>query len=619
MNRQTVWLDRINEAKERERPWRKKARTVLELYRDEKRRTDSRFNVLYSNTEILRPAVFSQIPRPDVRPRLRDDNKASRVSADIVEKVLVNYADGRDFSEPLRKAVDDMLLPGRGVVRVKYAADFSRIPVTRVEKEVDPESGETLVEGGFVDDFGNRVEPDIQKGDRAFIEDKSSERVFIEHVLWDDFLISDHRKWEDVDWIAFRVTFSKSQAEDFFGKKKADDLKIKDKNKNELEIWEVWNKPTRERLWISETAKKIIEKEDDPLGLSGFFPIPAPLYAVRDTGSLVPVPLYKMYQDQAVELDEVVTRLADLTRGTKLAGIVSGEKAAEIKKLENAKDGQLVPVKVFDKPVKEMISWVPVGEGANIIAQLMLRRDALRQEISEISGISDILTGATKEREPFKTQRLKASSASMRLRPLREQVEEMVRDLFRIMGEIVVEKFSPETVAKISGYPLQDVTVALEYLSDQRLREFRIDVETDSTVRPDLAIEKQELIEFMQAFAPLFQQVVAGITAFPPSAPLLLEILGAVMRQYNLDPKIEDKMQILAQQVVQVAAQPQPSETEIEERAETERVMMREQSKQAQQAAEMNQREKDRLVEAAKIVLESLDRSEAAQTRKAPQ
>ena len=48
---------------------------------------------------------------------------------------------------------------------------------------------------------------------------------------------------------------------------------------------------------------ELIDERDDPLGVEGFFPCPKPLYATTTSDTLVPVPDFVLYQDQAMELD----------------------------------------------------------------------------------------------------------------------------------------------------------------------------------------------------------------------------------------------------------------------------------------------------------------------------
>lgn len=74
----------------------------------------------------------------------------------------------------------------------------------------------------------------------------------------------------------------------------------------QAELWEIWHKPKRQRLWIAIGHDKVVRTDDDPLGLSGFFRVPCPLYVVKsNSSSMVPIPEFTLYEDQADELDRL--------------------------------------------------------------------------------------------------------------------------------------------------------------------------------------------------------------------------------------------------------------------------------------------------------------------------
>jgi len=81
--------------------WEKRVDRILKRYRDEKRETSAaaRFNILWSNVQVLVPATFARIPQPDVSRRFRDNDPVGRVASLILERGLefetTHYADFR--------------------------------------------------------------------------------------------------------------------------------------------------------------------------------------------------------------------------------------------------------------------------------------------------------------------------------------------------------------------------------------------------------------------------------------------------------------------------------------------------------------------------------------------
>lgn len=604
-----TWARRIEAALNREKKWRKAGKAVVERYRDESASKEHKYNVLYANTSVLQPAVFSSVPRPDVRRLFPDANPTALMAAEVLERCLLYYADNPTFARHLRRARDDFLLPGRGVIRVRYDAKIEKTYIDKTEEVKDDEGNVIVPEGFFIG--ATPIAPDYVEGKRGVVEEKTSEKIYCEHVYWEDFVHDDAKSWEEVNWIAFRVTFTEKEAKDFFGKNFDTLIAVTEHSDPErtsldphYECWEVWDKVERKRLWVSLTTPDVIEEEEDPLGLEGFFPVPRPLLSIETTDTLIPVPLFAQYEPQAVALDEVASRRAKIVRAMKMVGWYQGDRKEDIAAFETADDGDLIPIKVFDKSPREAIAWNPINDGALAINQLMLHQADLEAKVFQISGISDIMRGDTHPRESAIAQRLKASGTSLRLRPLREQMEEFVRDLYRIAGEIICEKFDPATISAITGMNAQQ---AIVFLQNQKLRDYNIDIETDSTVQPDAQLQKQELTEFVTVLSPLLQQVVSGVQAFPPAAPALLAILGSLVSQYNIDPKIELGLQSLAQQIVQNASQPKPpSEAALKEQAETQRAIMREKSKERQRTIDVAEAEKDRDLQAREIALKAL-------------
>ena len=121
------WLAEINAAQKREKDYRKDGQRVLDIYAG-KKVDQIPFNIVYSNTETLLPAVYSQVPRPVVQRRFKDEDPigkaAAQASTRLLEFLLDTNIEGYEcFDDGMRRAALDALLPGRGVTQVKYDAE----------------------------------------------------------------------------------------------------------------------------------------------------------------------------------------------------------------------------------------------------------------------------------------------------------------------------------------------------------------------------------------------------------------------------------------------------------------------------------------------------------------
>ena len=227
-----------------------------------------------------------------------------------------------------------------------------------------------------------------------------------------------------------------------------DDLK-------KAEVWEIWDKSRRKRLWIVKGYDKPLRIDDDPYGLEGFFPLPEPIVAVADTQTLVPRPEYFEYRDQAEDLDEIVGRISRLTRALKRRGVYD-QAVKELKRLATAGDNQFIPVENWQAlsskgGLQAAFQTEDISGIAAVLRELYQQRDMLVQGIYELTGIADIMRGATDPAETFGAQRLKAQFGSTRIRRRQRAVQKWIRDLYKLKAEIIAEHFEPQKLTEITG------------------------------------------------------------------------------------------------------------------------------------------------------------------------
>jgi len=113
------WLDQIKTAEDSFDKFFERGRKVVERYRDERGALETRrkkFNILWSNVQVLKPALYGRQPKPQVERRYRDADPVGRTAAMLLERALeYEVEQNPDFSAAMNGAVEDRLLPGRGV------------------------------------------------------------------------------------------------------------------------------------------------------------------------------------------------------------------------------------------------------------------------------------------------------------------------------------------------------------------------------------------------------------------------------------------------------------------------------------------------------------------------
>ena len=275
-------------------------------------------------------------------------------------------------------------------------------------------------------------------------------------------------------------------------------------------VWEIWDKRERKVIFISEGATEPMMEKDDPLNLKDFFPIPRPLYSVETDRTMLPVPEFTLYRDQADELDDITARINHLVNMLKVRGVYDAANE-ELGNLFKTSEGTMIPAHNWQAFAERggfrgTIDFVPLESTAQVLVGLYQERTRLIQSIYELTGISDIQRGSSDPRETRGAQMLKAQFSSLRLQPRQKKVQRFVRDLFRLMSEVIGEVFSPETMTKITG--IQVTPEMLDVLRDDD--SYQIDVETDSTVIADDAADKQAVSEYLNAVGQFMQLALAG-------------------------------------------------------------------------------------------------------------
>lgn len=588
------WLKAIARRRSKEKTWRDKARKVIDRYRDDRDAIDeqvTKFNILWANTEVLKPAIFARMPIADVRRRYLTRDPIARTGAMIMERALSYCMDSYDFKDTLDRAEEDYLLPGRGQVIVCYKPYFKKTEVRKNEVPLPPSdedpsnirgaNGWLYKKGTQFDDQGAySMQPQ---------EEKLYEEVYSEYQPWDLYVFSDAKQRCKVQWEAYGDRLTKEELQDEYPEFKGiDDLTFAEPKLDEYEqrysdveplkkiiVWKVWDKTHRKLMVFAEGYKEgpLVPPQEDPLGLENFFPSPEPLYAIRTNNDTCPKPEFLMYQDQANELDILVARQRALTSALKYRGLYDKRfdtDELKLSTLTKSPDNTFLPAPGFAELVEKggfesVIAALPIEEIAKVLGWLAGRIEILKQEIYEVYGISDIVRGTTKASETLGAQQLKAQYAGMRISTRQERFQRFIRDILRIKAEIIAEHFSPQTLQVMTGIDvipdaqhaqlkqsgeLQPNTVsetefqqACALIKSDKLRGFRIDIETDSTVPVDKDTEQKNRVEFMSAVGGYLQGIIPAVQMGAIPIKLAREGLLFVVRGFKVGTELEEVLE----------------------------------------------------------------------------
>jgi hypothetical protein len=600
------WHDELKRYKEEFEKFTGKGEKIVSRYRDERKESlddDSRFNILWSNVRTLKPAIYSKPPKTEISRRFKDDNPVARVASIILERAIdYELKQFGDYNSAMSNAVEDRLLPGRGVAWIRYE------PKTETIEGEEPQISED-VEAGDEDEYGEAAQSSDENSlageDPEPLERITSEQTPIDYVYWKDFAHLPARTWEEVTWVARRVYLSKDEGIERFGEDfrlvpltHSPDTKDKEKESTsqlkKAEVWEIWCKPTAKVHWVAANYEYILDEKDDPLELSEFFPCPKPIYATVTTGSLCPVADYLLYQDQAQEIDEITSRIKHLTKCMKVMGIYASDEPAIERLLKEGQDGIMIPVKNWPQfaekgGLRGALEMIPLGDIVGALSELYRNRESCKQIIYEVTGISDIIRGASSAQETATAQQIKSQFASLRLNEMKNDVARFARDLLRMKAEIMCSRYQPQTLIDASGIMFtpdaQFAEQAIQLLQNETARNFSIDIENDTLVQIDENQDKADRIEFLGAVSQFIEKAVQAAQTSPALTPLMGELLMFGVRGFkigrSLEATFETTLESLKNEQQQQAQQsPQPSEAQIAQQGEDAKLQQEQQLEQ---------------------------------------
>ena len=101
-----TWQKRVEGARKAFDKWDKKGEEIIKRYRDERdtlANKKRRFNILWSNIQVLTPALYGRPAKPEVSRRFKDGDVVGRVAASILERALeYDVEQYHDFDTAMR-------------------------------------------------------------------------------------------------------------------------------------------------------------------------------------------------------------------------------------------------------------------------------------------------------------------------------------------------------------------------------------------------------------------------------------------------------------------------------------------------------------------------------------
>lgn len=492
----TYWKDQIKINDEKWSGFIKRGNAITKRYRDSRSKQENdgnrRMNVLWTNIQIMKPAIYSKCPLAIIERKFLDKDVVGRLSAQILERGVRNEISLGTTHASISQAVDDYLLVGMGTVWARYEPEFGQgesLPgqtLTSAEDDLEEILNDNYL-GGSTD--SDKKDTDSREDDQTTETLESSgdqvvaEKVPLDYIDWHDFYMfpARARTWPEVQAVGKQVWMSRQECIEFFGEEIGSKLEpdpnyknqsstyepysdtalFQEMNDRDRKVVEIWNKTDRRVYWVCSGYDYLCKVIDDPLKLAKFFPVPKPVFATTTNDSVEPVPDYIEWQDQAMMLDELTQRIYLLSQACKVAGTYDGSNGALKRLLDEGYDNKLIPVDSWASHaerggIEGSISFLPLKEIITTIQTLTEVRQQVKQDLDEVTGLSDVLRGTSDSRETLGGLRLKNNNAGTRLTARQNAVAEFAREAIAIQAEIMAKHFSDESLIETSGIKFED-------------------------------------------------------------------------------------------------------------------------------------------------------------------
>ncbi len=528
----------IEEEKEKVHLWRTRLESALKTYQPyyevikrarrfylsgQRREEETSFSteplkagsaLFWSSVETQKPFLYFKQPTPYLERLSKYNTAKEQVAVKVLERALEWNLSQFDFDSVAKYARNDYLIFGTGILWESYEAEFEEIPF---------------------------------HGELKNLEVKTHEKVVTRYLDPLDFVadVSQNGIFENLSWVARCIHLNKAKLKSFFGEEMFSRLiqkgvvPLDEKEDFVLDVYEIWDKEERKVFWFSfEADDFFLLQKEDPLGLTDFFPMPKPIFASMTNDSLIPVSDFEMIEELLKELSGVTHRMRLLMNAIKVSGIYD----ASFSRLSDIfdKDVTLVGLHDFERikeagGIKGAIDFIPIDQYVMALEVLIKRKDSLKQEIFEITGVSDIMRGNSDKVETATAVEKKTSFGTLRNQDRQNDMHRFIMDCYRIKAEIICEQFSFSTLEKFispeEGFDEKTIKEAIHLLKTAKLRDMILNIETDAFF--DQEKQTQKTIFAVETLTKMLANGVMVVAQEPLLLPLYRQMILRVAGQFS--------------------------------------------------------------------------------------
>jgi hypothetical protein len=595
-----------------------------------------RLNVWWYCTNTLLPAYYSSTPKAEVDLRKRSGGTSYELGSVVLERNTQYSMDCNfDFDKVGYNAALQFLLAGQAVLWARYEPKFEKV-YQEIAVIRDPSgalfTGDGKPYDGDVEDL-KESSPGILIAS-VEVEQKVNERAILDVVQYSDYRCSDARNESEIEWQAKRAYLDRSEAEALFGEEKANTLNYnsvpetlkkeysRDRESTKLEgkaeIWEIWCEKTNRVYWLqTDNDNPIIDEQEPSIKFEKFYPCTV-IRQTQDPNSIIPVSDYTHVRDQILEIERLTTRIHALTQAIRPNFIYDASVGDTVEQLFQD-DLKGIGVTNWQSQrnrggLAGSLEFLPVDNFVNVLKELQGNRQNALQQLYETLKVSDLLRGTSEQYKSATANRLENQWSSLGLIVRQNMFCKFISDAISHLGAIIAEQFDEQRILEIADadalieptifipqppppppapegmppemapppmMPPQPDPIALieeqkveiiSILRDNKRRNYRIQIASDSMVAIDQQQQQQEGTMLMQTAGAFFDQMRGLVEQYPPLAQFSLALFQNMIKRFKGGKELDGiftkafkQIEEIAKAKEEAAKQPPPPDPVMQE------------------------------------------------------
>ncbi|TPK16674.1 hypothetical protein FJ872_17890 [Mesorhizobium sp. B2-5-9] len=561
---------------------------------------DRQFQIFWANIEVLKPSMYARPPVPVVTPRFQDRRPIPRAASEMLERDCMVALEREDMDGVMRQVRDDLALLARGCLWVRYEAK------SKDNDFVEKCCIEHKNRRDFVHDPAREWKEVDWVACRAWLTKKEMRKRF-RPTSGDAYQEAEYAKRKDDKEnsdgklkAAVWELWSKSQNKVVWVSPGVDVCLDDDKPHLTLEGFFPCPRPaygTVQRnslipvpdfLFYKDQVEEVnditnrISALTDSLRLRGFYPagsgeigdaVEAALKSTNDRQVMIPISNWAAFGSGSAK-DTIVWLPLDMVAQTIEQLIALRKQLIEdiyqISGLSDVMRGQTDPNETLGaQTLKTQYGSVRIRDRQNelvriardtvrIVAEIMAENFQQKtllemsqmefQTNAQVAKQVKALEGQAKHIET-QLEQAKTDPEIMQMAQQKpevaQQVMQQAQGQLQGLGKQIEELKKTVTIDQV-----------MDFIRDQRIRAFTLDIETDSTIQPDEQAEKQTRAEFLTALGGLLGQLAPMVESHPELADFAGEVIKFGMAPFRVGRDMGTAIDAFVDKMKGMAGQP---------------------------------------------------------------